>query len=129
MAFRLYISVITNLKIGENAMVSKERKALECNERLIELRKRHDNLVLLLENMGQIEEPKTDYERIQKKYLRDFLKIAMKKVSGMILIEESRVQLDLLDDDFQYLTKDIMPEENTTINQFVICARYLSKDE
>ena len=50
-------------------MVTKERKALECNERLIELRKRHDNLVLLLENMGQIEEPKTDYERIQKKYL------------------------------------------------------------
>ena len=110
-------------------MVSREREALESNERLIELRKRHDNLVLLLETMAKIEEPKTDYERIQKKYLRDFLKIAMKKVSGMILIEESRVQLGLLDDDFQYLTKDIMPEENTAINQFVSCARYLSKDE
>lgn len=110
-------------------MVSKEREALESNERLIELRKRHDNLVLLLEKMAEIEEPKTDYERIQKKYLRDFLRIAMKKVSGMILIEESRVQLDLLDDDFQYLTKDIMSEENTASNQFVSCARYLAKDE
>lgn len=110
-------------------MVSKERKALESNERLIELRKRHDNLVLLLDKMAEIEEPKTEYERIQKKYLRDFLKIAMKKVSGMIIIEESRVQLGLLDDDFQYLTKDIMPEENTPTNQFVIATRYLAKDE
>lgn len=110
-------------------MVSREREALESNERLIELRSRHDKLVLMLDKMAEIEEPKTEYERIQKKYLRDFLRIAMKKVSGMILIEETHVQMDLLDEDFQYLTKDIMPEENTTTNQFVVCARYLSQDE
>lgn len=109
-------------------MVSREREALESNERLIELRSRHDKLVLMLDKMSEIE-PKTEYEKLQKKYLRDYLRHAMKKVSGMILIEESRVQMDLLNEDFQYLTQDIMPEENTTTHGFVVCARYLSKDE
>ena len=127
--FCLYINVrIDNNKIGEKTMVSREREALENNERLKELKSRHDALVLMMEKMAEIE-PQTEYEKLQKKYLRDFLRIAMKKVSGMILIEESRTQLDLLNEDFQYITEDIMPEENTATNQFVVCARYLSKDE
>lgn len=108
--------------------MTKEREVLENSERLNELRSRHNNLVLLLEKMAEIE-PKTEYEKLQKKYLRDFLKLAMKKLNGMILIEESRIQMDLLNEDFQYLVKDTMPEVNTPTNHFVTTARYLAKDE
>jgi hypothetical protein len=109
-------------------MVSREREALESNERLNELRKRHDKLVLLLEKMGEIE-PKTEYEQIQKKYLRDYLKLAMKKLSGMIIVEESRIQVKLLDEDFQYLAKDMTPEVNTPTNHFVTAARHWANDK
>ena len=107
--------------------MTREREALEQDDVLNELKSRHSKLVLLLENMSEIV-PKTEYEQLQKKYLRDYIKMAMKKLSGMIIKEESRIQMKVLNEDFQYLVKDMTHEETTITNQFLITARFLADE-
>lgn len=108
-------------------MVSREREALEKSERLNELRSRHNKLALLLESIRDLN-PSSEYEQLQKKYLREYVKLAMKKLNGMILIEEYKLQLDILNDDFQVLAEDIdmIPEENTIIDKVFITASALA---
>lgn len=93
-------------------MTNREKEIIENDLLLKEYMKSYQTLIHKLQELSCIS-PSNEYERLEQRFLRDYIKVSMRKIQCLSSMREACLLSDLAEEDFRWVVDNDELEEST----------------